>query len=122
MAADGLSKKVTYGALAGFYAALLTDKQQALLEMYCDEDLSLSEIARREKISRQAVSEHLNRAYLRLDALEAELGMFARFRELGDSVARCLHHLDMVEASEETKLHLVQAQAILRRHMDEEEA
>ena len=65
---------------------------------------------------------YLNRAYLRLDALEAELGMFARFRELGDSVARCLHHLDMVKASEETKIHLVQAQSILRSHMDEEEA
>ena len=82
MSVDSLSKKVAYGALADFYAALLTEKQRALLSMYCNEDLSLSEIASRESISRQAVSEHLNRAYLRLDTLEEQLRMFARFNDL----------------------------------------
>ncbi len=122
MLADRLSKKVAYGALADFYAALLTDKQRELLAMYCNEDLSLSEIAGRENISRQAVSEHLNRAYLRLDSLEAQLQMFTRFREMRDAVTACLHHLSQVEATADTSMHLDQAQIILRRHMTSEEA
>ena len=69
MLADRLSKKVAYGALADFYAALLTDKQRELLAMYCNEDLSLSEIAGRENISRQAeatadTSMHLDQAQI----------------------------------------------------------
>ena len=62
MGKDRLNKKVGYGMLAAFYAPLLTEKQQSMLEMYCDEDLSLSEIATQLSISRQAVSDNLNRA------------------------------------------------------------
>ena len=120
MSVDSLSKKVAYGALADFYAALLTEKQRTLLSMYCNEDLSLSEIAGRESISRQAVSEHLNRAYLRLDTLEEELRMFARFNDLKDAVSQCLHQLDQVEATQGTAHHLRMAQQILHQHMDEE--
>lgn len=119
MTAGNLSKKVAYGALADFYASLLTEKQQVLLEMYCDEDLSLSEIAQRENISRQAVSEHLNRAYQRLDALEAQLQMFARFQDMKKSVTQCLQHLGQVKATEDTKAHLDKARSILLRHMEE---
>lgn len=122
MITEGLSKKVAYGALADFYAALLTEKQRDLLSMYCDEDMSLSEIAAREGISRQAVSEHLNRAYQRLDTLEAQLGVFARFRDMRASVSACLHHLSQVKATAATEAHLDQAQGILRRHMTKEEA
>ncbi len=122
MTADGLAKKVAYGALADFYAALLTSKQRDLLAMYCDEDLSLSEIAEREGISRQAVSEHLNRAYQRLDGLEEKLGMFKRFREMRVSVGACLSHLAQVRATPATEAHLVKAQLLLRRHIKEEEA
>lgn len=122
ISADGLNKKIAYGALADFYAALLTEKQRDLLSMYCDEDLSLSEIAQREDISRQAVSEHLNRAYQRLDSLEAQLRMYARFRDLRSALTGCLSHLSQVKATADTAAHLARAQDILRRHMNEEEA
>ncbi|NLG58239.1 MAG: hypothetical protein GX540_07495 [Clostridiales bacterium] len=121
MPADRLSKKVAYSALADFYEPLLTDKQRAFLTMYCDEDLSLSEIAERTRISRQAVSEHLNRAYLRLDTLEAQLKLFERFQEMRVSVTRCLKHLEQVSATADTQGHLARAQAILRDHMNGEE-
>ena len=121
MSADRLSKKVAYSALADFYEPLLTDKQRAFLTMYCDEDLSLSEIAERTRISRQAVSEHLNRAYLRLDTLEAQLRLFERFQEMRASVTRCLDHLERVSATADTQGHLARAQAILRDHMNGEE-
>jgi len=119
--ADRLSKKVAYSALADFYEPLLTDKQRAFLTMYCDEDLSLSEIAERTRISRQAVSEHLNRAYLRLDTLEAQLKLFERFQEMRVSVTRCLKHMEQVSATADTQGHLARAQAILRDHMNGEE-
>ena len=43
------------GWLFAFYGPLLTDRQQKLLALYCEEDFSLSEIAAREGISRQGV-------------------------------------------------------------------
>ena len=118
MAKDGLNKKVEYGLLAAFYAPLLTDKQQALIQMYCDEDLSLSEIAGQMSISRQAVSEHLNRTYDKLDGLESHLKLYNQYRALRQSAAACLELLRCVKATPDTADNLRQAMALLRRDME----
>ena len=106
---DRLNRKVGYGLLAEFYAPLLTDRQQTLLELYCDEDLSLSEIASQMSISRQAVSENLNRAYERLDELEQHLQLLSSYVAMNKRVKRCLELLNCVEASPETERFLEEA-------------
>ena len=113
MEGDGLKKKVGYGLLAAFYAPLLTDRQQALLSIYCDEDLSLSEIAHQLSISRQAVSDHLSRAYERLDGLEGRLKLYQGYLQMGRSVAECRSLLDKVTASPATREALEAAKATL---------
>ena len=109
MGKDRLNRKVGYGLLAEFYAPLLTDRQQTLLELYCDEDLSLSEIASQMSISRQAVSENLNRAYERLDELEQHLQLLSSYVAMNKRVKRCLELLNCVEASPETERFLDEA-------------
>ena len=109
MGKDRLKRKVGYGLLAEFYAPLLTDRQQTLLELYCDEDLSLSEIASQMSISRQAVSENLNRAYERLDELEQHLQLLSSYVAMNKRVKRCLELLNCVEASPETERFLDEA-------------
>ncbi len=109
MSKDGLNKKVGYGMLAAFYAPLLTDRQQALLELYCDEDLSLSEIAGQLSISRQAVSDNLNRAYERLDELENHLQLYSRYERMRKQSQACRELLKRVKASPETQEYLDQA-------------
>lgn len=106
---DGMNKKLAYGMLAAFYAPLLTDRQQALLEMYCDEDLSLSEIAAQLSISRQAVSDNLNRAYERLDELETHLRLHKDYIRMQKQAQRCRELLKMVTASPDTKRFLDEA-------------
>jgi len=109
MAKDRLKKKTGYGMLAAFYAPLLTDRQQTLLELYCDEDLSLSEIADQLSISRQAVSDHLNRAYDRLDELENHLNLYGSYLDMRKRAERCSQLLMQVEASPATKAYLEEA-------------
>jgi predicted DNA-binding protein YlxM (UPF0122 family) len=106
---DRLNRKIGYGLLAEFYAPLLTDRQQTLLELYCDEDLSLSEIASQMSISRQAVSDNLNRAYERLDELEQHLQLLSSFVAMSKRVKHCLELLNRVEASSETRRFLDEA-------------
>ena len=109
MGKDGLNKKVSYGMLAEFYAPLLTDRQQTLIELYCDEDLSLSEIAGQLSISRQAVSDNLNRAYERLDELENHLKLYHSFVLIRGQLERCRDLLSRVEATESTRIYLKEA-------------
>ena len=80
IAADRLNKKIEYSILLSFYGGLLTENQRSLVSMYCDEDLSLGEIAEQLSVSRQGVSDSLNRAFDRLnrfeECLEAEKTQF----------------------------------------------
>ena len=113
MGKDGLSKKVGYGLLAAFYAPLLTDRQQTLIELYCDEDLSLSEIANQLSISRQAVSDNLNRAYDHMDELEERLEMYRGYLKMRKEAAFCYALLEKVKASPDTDCYLEEAMALL---------
>ena len=81
--------KANYARLSAFYGRLLTERQQAVLALSCDEDLSLAEIAQQFAISRQAVSDTLQKAYQRLDQLEEDLGLVARYDSLTRRLDEC---------------------------------
>ena len=68
--------------LYDFYGNLLTDKQKDLFDLYYNEDLSLSEIADNEGITRQGVRDSIKRAEAQLLDMEQRLGLAKRFREM----------------------------------------
>jgi predicted DNA-binding protein YlxM (UPF0122 family) len=59
------------------YAALLTDQQREVLELYLRSDWSLSEIARSRETSRAAVHDLVRRAAQTLEDYEGRLGLLA---------------------------------------------
>ncbi|MBE0467747.1 MAG: YlxM family DNA-binding protein [Candidatus Desulforudis sp.] len=61
--------------LYDFYGPLLTARQQRLLELYYEQDLSLGEIAGELRVSRQAVHDTVKRAEESLERLELKLGL-----------------------------------------------
>jgi hypothetical protein len=65
--------------LYDFYGPLLTDRQQRLLELYHEQDLSLGEIAEDLGISRQAVHDTLKRSEEALERFERKLGLATRY-------------------------------------------
>ncbi len=82
MAREELERKVDLAFLAAFYGGLLTEHQRRVLSLYCEEDLSLGEIAEEVGASRQSVHEALSRAEAKLFEMEASLGVAARFRRM----------------------------------------
>ena len=90
---EDLRKKVDLAFLSAFYGGLLTEKQRRVLSLHCEEDLSLGEIAAEVGISRQAVHETIARAASRLNALEASLGVAARFRRMESGLEDALDAL-----------------------------
>ena len=53
-----MSDKIRVNTLLDFYGALLTPRQQEICRCYYREDLSMTEIAEIESISRSAVSDN----------------------------------------------------------------
>ena len=68
--------------LYDFYGDLLTEKQQEVIELYYNEDLSLAEIASHSGITRQGVRDSIKRAEFQLTEFEEQLGLAGRFREI----------------------------------------
>lgn len=70
-----LAGRIWMVRLIDAYGRLLTDHQQRLLRLYYLDDLSLSEIAGRMRVTRQAVFDGLRRSAEELGRIETSLGV-----------------------------------------------
>lgn len=75
-----LNETFEISMLYDFYGPLLSEKQQKFVELYHDENCSLTEIAEVLGVSKQAVSEGLKRAEKSLTNYESKLGLVARWK------------------------------------------
>lgn len=69
-----MAKDLNISTLLDFYGPFLSEKQRNLLHHYYNEDLSLSEIAENEQITRQGVRDLIKRGELQLKRYEQECG------------------------------------------------
>ncbi|MED9820918.1 MAG: sigma factor-like helix-turn-helix DNA-binding protein [Christensenellales bacterium] len=111
-----MENRLETGWLLTFYGPLLTERQQKLLALYCEEDFSLSEIAAQEGISRQGVYDAVRKGAHQLESYEALLGLAARYRRLTEGLSEGLDALR--DAPGEKAQH---AREILERLLLEEE-
>lgn len=74
-----MEKIVEQGLLYDFYGELLTEHQKAVYEDVVFNDLSLSEIAREQGISRQGVHDLIKRCDKILNGYEEKLGLVSKF-------------------------------------------
>ncbi len=77
-----MAKDLEISFLLDFYGDMLTEKQREVIEFYYNDDLSLSEIADNEGITRQGVRDSIKRAEAQLLDMEQRLGLAKRFREM----------------------------------------
>lgn len=74
-----MSKNLDVAVLLDFYGAMLTDKQRDAIDLYYNQDLSLSEIAELQNITRQGVRDSIKRGEVFLYDLEDKLHMFETY-------------------------------------------
>jgi predicted DNA-binding protein YlxM (UPF0122 family) len=67
------------GMLYDFYGKLLTAKQSEFIELYCESNYTLSEIAENMGISRQAVHDTIKKVEIILHEYEKNLGLIEKF-------------------------------------------
>ena len=87
-----MEKIVEQGLLYDFYGELLTDHQRSVYEDVVFNDLSPSEIAKEQGISRQGVHDLIRRCNKILEEYEAKLHLVAKFMKIRD-MAREVEHL-----------------------------
>ena len=68
-----MEEKIKISILCQIYGKLLTEKQYQILDDYYNNDLSLSEIAENNNITRQAVNDVINKGKNKLIEIEEKL-------------------------------------------------
>ena len=77
-----LEKDLTVGFLLDFYGDVLSERKRTVLDYYYNDDLSLAEIAEQKGVSRQSVSDCLNKSRKQLESYEEKLGFARTLQEM----------------------------------------
>ena len=92
-----MEKNVKISILLDIYGKLLTEKQYKLLDDYYNNDLSLSEIAENEKITRQAVRDNLKKGENKLLEFEEKLEFMNKTLEKERKISEVLSEINKIE-------------------------
>lgn len=92
-----MEKNVHISMLCEVYGKLLTEKQLDILENYYDNDLSLSEIAENNNITRQAVRDIIKKGENKLFEIEEKLGIMKRMLKQEEQIAIILAEISKIE-------------------------
>ena len=94
-----MEKNVRVTLLYDFYGEILTDKQSDCIDLYYNEDLSLSEISRHLNITRQGVLDNIKRGENALLKIEEKLKLIERFDGIHDKLAQIDEIIGKIEMS-----------------------
>lgn len=98
-----MEKTVEIALLFSFYGKMLTDRQADTVDLYYNEDLSLSEVGAELGISRQGVRDNLKRAEAILYDTEERLGLVKRFLGIKKKLSQIDEIIAEIEASPESR-------------------
>ena len=85
------------------YSPLLTETQREITDLYFNYDLSLGEIAEQKEVSRQSISDCLQKCRKQLEKYEEKLGFEKALSELQKEVESLQKQLDKVNADKADK-------------------
>lgn len=112
-----MEKIVEIAVLFDCYGKLLSDKQYNVIDQYCNEDLSLKEIAELNGISKQGISDILNRSEKKLQFFEKELKIIEKIEKI-NSTLKEINEL-ILNSNEKTKDDLLKLLDIIQNKNNE---
>ena len=92
-----MERKVKVSILCDLYGKLLTDKQFEFLDDYYNNDLSLSEIAENNNITRQAVRDIIKKGENKLFEYEEKLEFMKRTLKQEEQIVNILQELTKIQ-------------------------
>ena len=90
--------------LFDFYGAMLSDKQKDFMDLYYNEDLSLSEIAENVGISRQGVRDAIARGETTLREMESKLHLVEKYGNISEDMEQILQAVRSIAIENATKI------------------
>ena len=98
-----MDKKVEISILCQIYGKLLTEKQYELIDDYYNNDLSLSEIAENNNITRQAVRDIIKKGENKLFEFEEKLLIMKKMRDQEKQIQGIIEELNKIKDTSSDK-------------------
>ena len=98
-----MEKKVEVSMLLQIYGELLTEKQYRVIDYYYNEDLSLSEIAENEEITRQGVRDIIKKGEKKLFEYEEKLLFMKKTINQEQKIQQVLWNLTKIQKDSSDK-------------------
>ncbi len=98
-----MDKKIEISMLCQTYGKMLTEKQYEVINDYYNNDLSLSEIAENNNITRQAVRDIIKKGEIKLFELEEKLAFMKRTMKQEKKLQEILEELSKIEDTSSEK-------------------
>lgn len=98
-----MEKNVKVSMLCQIYGKMLTEKQYQVINDYYNNDLSLSEIAENNNITRQAVRDIIKKGENKLFELEEKLSVMDRMLKQDKKIQQILEELCKIQNSSSDK-------------------
>ena len=92
-----MEKRFEISLLFDFYSELLTEKQKDIMDLYFNNDLSLSEIAEINKTSRQAIHDTIKTCEKLLLVYEQKLKLLNKAHKLKEISENIISELDKLQ-------------------------
>ena len=94
-----LGRRIRIGRLMDFYGPLITERRREIMQLYCEEDMSLQEIAqlmtdRGHPVTRQGVYDAVTKSEKQLSEYEEKLGLIERYDRMAEEAVKCLESLE----------------------------
>lgn len=98
-----MDKKVEISMLWQIYGKLLTEKQNEYIDYYYNQDLSLSEIAENDKITRQAVRDIIKKGERKLFEYEEKMLFMKKTIDQEQKIQQILFNLTKIQKDSSDK-------------------
>lgn len=89
--------------LFDFYGQLLTEKQQEIMVLYYEQNLSLGEIAEEMRVTRQAIHDIIRRCEKLLENYEQKLGLLVRYLQERSKLSKAFELLQEYKKNGKTE-------------------
>ena len=114
-----MNKILEKGLLYDFYGELLTDHQKNIYEQVVMEDLSISEIAANQGVSRQSVHDLVKRCEKTLEAYENKLHLVEKFLSIGKNIREIETLLNQYDKDNESNELITKIRKLSKEILDE---
>ena len=108
-----MEENVKISMLNEIYGKMLTKKQYEIIDDYYNNDLSLSEIAQNNEITRQAVRDILKKGEKKLFELEEKLTFMEKTLKQGKKIEKVLGQLETIQKSNSNQKIVSEIQSII---------